>query len=108
MSTIPPLSALTSVPESLATALSIPVPTSGACALSVGTACRCIFDPIRALLASSCSRKGIKAAATDTVWVGEMSIYWTSSGVTKVNSFKCLAETNSSINLPLVLIVAFA
>ena len=33
-----------------------------------------MFDPIKALLASSFSKKGIKAAATDTSCLGETSI----------------------------------
>src|SRR5256885_8099300 len=36
--------------------------------LSRGTAWRCMFEPIRARLASSCSRNGISAVATDQIW----------------------------------------
>ncbi len=39
-----------------------------------------MFEPIRARLASSCSRNGISAAATDTIWRGDTSMYWTLSG----------------------------
>ena len=49
----------------LAAFLSIPVPTSGACGLTNGTACLCIFEPISARLESSCSTKGIKAVAME-------------------------------------------
>ena len=41
---------------------------------SSGTAWRCMFEPIRARLASSCSRNGIMAVATDTIWRGETSM----------------------------------
>ena len=39
----------------------MPVPISGASVLSSGTAWRCMFEPISARLASSCSRNGIIA-----------------------------------------------
>ena len=97
-STVPPLFATIVTPESVATILSIPVPTSGLSAKSVGTACLCILDPIRALLASSCSRKGINEAAIDTICFGETSIYSIVSGGIKVNSFLYLAEISSSSN----------
>jgi hypothetical protein len=45
------------------TRVSIPVPMMGASVVSSGTAWRCILDPMSALLASSCSRKGKSAAA---------------------------------------------
>ena len=41
---------------------------------SSGTAWRCMFEPISARLASSCSRNGISAAATDTSCFGLMSM----------------------------------
>ena len=50
--------------ESTATFFSIPVPTIGDSGFIKGTDCLCIFDPIKARFASSCSRKGISAAAT--------------------------------------------
>jgi hypothetical protein len=52
----------------------MPVPTSGASLRSSGTDWRCMFEPIRARLASSCSRNGIIAVATDTICRGETSI----------------------------------
>ena len=61
-------------PASTAARYSMPVPTSGASARSSGTDWRCMFEPISARLASSCSRNGIIAVATDTIWRGETSM----------------------------------
>ena len=58
----------------------MPVPTSGGSVLRSGTAWRCMFEPIRARLASSCSRNGISAVATDQIWFGDTSISSTSFG----------------------------
>ena len=96
---MPPLLATIVTPESTATFLSIPVPTRGLSANRVGTACRCMLEPIRALFASSCSKNGIKEAAIETICFGETSIYSIDSGGIKVNSFWYLAEINSSISL---------
>ncbi len=63
------------MPLFLATDFSRPVPTQGGSTFSNGTACRCMFEPIKARLASSCSRNGISAAETETVCFGEMSTY---------------------------------
>ena len=71
----PPRVATTVTPESFATIRSIPVPTNGFSALKVGTAWRCMFDPINALFASSCSRKGIIDAATETICFDDTSMY---------------------------------
>ena len=60
--------------ESRATVSSMPVPTSGASARSSGTAWRCMFEPISARLASSFSRNGMSAAATETSCFGETSM----------------------------------
>ena len=49
---------------------------------SSGTAWRCMLEPISARLASSCSRNGIIAVATDQICSGETSIRSTSLGVT--------------------------
>ena len=68
-------------PLSRATAASMPVPTSGASARISGTAWRCMFEPISARFASSFSRNGISAAATETSCFGETSIAVTSSGL---------------------------
>ncbi len=73
-STTPGLRQMTTEPESRAVIPSMPVPTWGACGLSSGTAWRCMFDPIRARLASSFSRNGISEAATETSCLGETSM----------------------------------
>src|SRR5699024_4506288 len=62
-----PFSSTTTSPESTAARRSMPVPTSGISARSSGTAWRCMFEPMSARLASSCSRKGIIAVATETI-----------------------------------------
>ena len=69
-----PWSAMMTSPASTAARYSMPVPTSGDSARSSGTDWRCMFEPIRARLASSCSRNGIIAVATDTIWRGETSM----------------------------------
>ena len=76
----PPRRACTAVPESIATVRSMPVPTSGFSARRQGTAWRCMFEPISARLASSCSRNGISEAATDTICEGATSMYSILSG----------------------------
>jgi len=52
----------------------------GASVRSSGTAWRCMFEPMSARLASSCSRNGIIAVATDQIWSGETSMSSTSFG----------------------------
>ena len=59
-----------------------------------------MFEPIRALLASSFSRNGTRAAAILTNWFGETSISVISSGLAMTNSPLFLAETISVVNLP--------
>ena len=71
---------------SIAARRSIPVPISGGSGFSSGTAWRCMFEPISARLASSCSRKGISDVATDQIWVGETSIRSTCFGDTATTS----------------------
>ena len=73
-------------PESRATRVSRPVPTIGAYGRTSGTAWRCMFEPINARFASSCSRNGISDAATDTSWFGDTSISVIVSGGTITNS----------------------
>ena len=99
-STTPPRSAMTVTPESRATTLSIPVPTRGFSARRVGTAWRCMFEPMRARFASSCSRNGMSAAATETICRGDTSMYCTPSRGDRVNSFRCRQVTRSSMNRP--------
>ena len=73
------------MPEFSATARSRPVPTTGASVISSGTACRCMFEPIRARLASSCSRNGISPAETPTIWHGAMSMKSTCLALTQMH-----------------------
>ena len=84
--TVPPRTAFTIMPEWLPTTRSMPVATQGASLLTSGTAWRCMFEPMRARLASSCSRKGISEALTPTICLGLMSTNWTSSGSTSTMS----------------------
>ena len=86
VSTTPPRKATTQTPESLATARSRPVPTKGFSETSVGTAWRCMFEPMSARLASSCSKNGISAAATETTCFGETSMKFTWSRDILLNS----------------------
>ena len=83
----------------MAARASMPVPTSGASERSSGTDCRCMFAPIRARLASSCSRNGIIAVATDTVCRGETSMYSTSSGGTWSTSPEPLRRTSTRLSV---------
>ena len=53
-----------------ATSFSRPVATIGGSVISSGTAWRCMLEPMRARLASSCSRKGISPADTPTICLG--------------------------------------
>ena len=53
----------------------MPVPTIGDSGSRSGTAWRCMFEPIRARFASSCSRNGISAVATETTCFGLTSMY---------------------------------
>ena len=85
-STMPERRAMIVTPESRATVSSMPVPTSGASARISGTAWRCMLEPISARLASSFSRNGISAAATETSCFGETSIRSTSSGRHRMKS----------------------
>ena len=71
---MPAFFATTTSPESTAARYSTPVPTSGACGIISGTACRCMFAPISARFASLCSRNGIIAVATDTICAGATSM----------------------------------
>jgi len=72
--TTPAFDATTTSPASTAARCSMPVPTSGASDRMRGTAWRCMFAPMRARFASSCSRNGIMAVATDTIWRAETSM----------------------------------
>ncbi len=78
----------------------MPVPTSGASDFSSGTAWRCMFEPISARLASSCSRNGIIAVATDQICSGETSTRSTSFGPTVTYWPACVRQR---ISVPLSL-----
>src|SRR5690606_7561477 len=70
----PSPSALINTLESEATCRSRPVPTIGASGFNKGTACRIMLDPISALLASSCSKNGIRDADMEAIWLGATSV----------------------------------
>ena len=72
--TVPDSLAKTHTPESIAALCSMPVPTIGDSVTKRGTACRCIFAPISARLASSFSKNGIKDVATETTIFGQISM----------------------------------
>ena len=72
--TTPSFLATITIPESTAALYSIPVPTIGLSVWINGTAWRCMLAPISALCASSLSKKGIIAVATDTSCFGDTSI----------------------------------
>ena len=74
LTTVPAWAATTTCCESNAARYSTPVPTTGASGWSSGTDCRIMFEPIRARLASSCSRNGIMAVATLTICLGLTSM----------------------------------
>ena len=97
-STTPPRLATTTAPESLAATYSMPVPTTGAVGRSKGTDCRCMLAPIRARLASSCSRKGISEVEIPTSCLGETSMYSMASGVTITEFMEARAATRSATN----------
>jgi len=99
-STIPARVLTTTAPESRAAMASMPVPTMGGSATSSGTAWRCMLEPIRARLASSCSRNGIRAAATLTNCLGETSMKLTSSRAERMKLPPLRASTWSSTIWP--------
>ena len=99
---------MTTVPESTAQVRSMPVPTSGFSGRRQGTAWRCMFEPISARLASSCSRNGISEAATETICDGATSMYSTRSGATSCVSPLIRTDTRSPVSLPLSSTAALA
>ena len=107
-STMPVRRAAIATPESRATTSSMPVPTSGASAWISGTAWRCMFEPISARLASSFSRNGISAAATDTICLGDTSTKSIVSGRPRMYSPPLRHCTRSDTNLPRASISALA
>ena len=67
-----------------------------------------MLDPIRALLASSFSKKGIIAEATETSCLGETSINSISSGLARPISPSLRTGINSPVNAPFSFNCAFA
>ena len=66
--------ALMQTSESTAHLCSMPVATMGASVTMRGTAWRCMLAPMRARLASSFCRKGMKAVATEHIILGDTSM----------------------------------
>ena len=99
--TVPARVETTTSPVSTAARYSRPVPTSGGSVIRSGTACRCMFAPISARLASLCSRNGISAVATDTICAGDTSMYstWRASTMTASPSLE-RQSTWVCVNLP--------
>ncbi len=100
LATVPLLRATTATPESSAALYSIPVAMMGASVLIRVTACRCMLEPISALLASSFSKNGIIAVATETSCLGETSMYSTVSLSVSMISSLYLTSTLLLTNLP--------
>ena len=98
--TVPSVRLTTTSPVSTAARRSMPVPTSGASVIMSGTAWRCMLAPIRARLASLCSRNGIRAVATETICSGETSMYSTSAGSARIGS-PPLRHSTGPTSLPL-------
>ena len=67
-----------------------------------------MFEPIKARLASSFSRNGTKAAATDTSCLGETSMNCTWSGVVMTKFPPLRQETSSSVRRLRLSMVALA
>ena len=86
----------------------MPVPTRGDSGFRRGTACLIMLDPIRALFASSFSKKGISAAATETNCLGETSIKSIFSLFANSKFKFFLQATSSSIKEPSLLSLEFA
>ena len=95
-------------PESRATIGSMPVPTSGASERTSGTAWRCMLEPISARLASSFSRNGMSAAATETSCFGDTSMRSTFSRGNIATSPACRQVTSSLTKRPFSSSRAFA
>ena len=107
--TSPEIGDIKASPESRATFSSIPVPTYGASVVTNGTACLCIFEPIKALFASSCSRKGINAVVTEQICFGLTSMYSISLSLTKETCPPfCLDKTLLFLKVPSSFKGAFA
>jgi len=92
--------AVITYPEPSQTILSIQVQTTGACGLKRGTACLIMFDPISALVASSCSKKGSREVSTDITCFGETSICVTCLTCEIVGTFHALADILVVVKFP--------
>ncbi len=68
--TSPSSLAMTTIDDERGMSISMPVAMRGASLMSSGTAWRIMLAPIRARLASSCSRKGMSAADTPIICFG--------------------------------------
>ena len=88
------------MPEFSATGFSMPVATMGGWGARSGTAWRCMFEPMSARFASSCSRNGIRLAETPTSCFGLMSTYSTSSLGMRRKSPLTRATTASAVIRP--------
>ena len=106
--TTPARVAMTTWPESRAARASMPVPTIGLSGSRSGTAWRCMFEPIRARFASSCSRNGISAVATETTCLGLTSMYSIWSGRASGNVSRKRLGTRSATKWPCASSGAFA
>ena len=72
--------------------------TIGASGLSRGTACLCMFDPINARFASSCSRNGMSAAVAPLTIIGNTSIRSTfSASFSPIFPFNLVSIKSSTI-----------
>lgn len=107
-STMPERRAAIATPLSRATRASMPVPMIGASARISGTAWRCMFEPMSARLASSFSRNGMRAAATDTSCLGDTSASVMSSDRDITNSPPLRHEIRSWVKRPSSSIVELA
>jgi len=67
-----------------------------------------MFEPISALVASSCSKKGIRDVSIDIICFGETSICVTSLTYDKVGSLFCLEEILVLVKLPKSSVTVFA
>ena len=98
--TLPACLAKMQTPESQAALYSIPVPTSGAWVRNKGTACRCIFAPIKARFASSFSKNGIIEVPTETTSRGDTSMKSTRSRATSKTASPWRQATRSLTKVP--------
>jgi hypothetical protein len=60
-------------------------------------ACRCIFDPIKARLASLCSKNGMSPVPTEIIWLGAVFIKFIFSSFTFMNCWHFSAKTSEFV-----------